>query len=146
IGFDISTVQTLDYPIGTDLRMVIAPVAAQELVTMQGISSGELFAWNVRQWLKKTKVNRDIEQSIRQQDEHKYFPAFHNGLTVLCKSLTLTKDKITVAGYAVVNGCQSLTGLYENKKQITSDLRILTKFIRISPDTPLALKITDHTN
>jgi hypothetical protein len=111
-----------------------------------GISNGELFAWNVRQWLRKTKVNRDIELSIKKQDEHKYFPAFHNGLTVLCKNLTLKKDKITVSGYAVVNGCQSLTGLYENRKRLSSDLRILTKFIKVSPETPLALKITDHTN
>jgi hypothetical protein len=145
MNFDVSTVPTMDYPIGTDLKMVIAPVAAQELVNMQGISNGELFAWNVRQWLKKTKVNSDIEKTIRKQEEHKYFPAFHNGLTVLCKNLSLTTDKVTISGYAVVNGCQSLTGLYENKKQITSDLRILTKFIQISPETPLALKITDHT-
>jgi hypothetical protein len=113
---------------------------------MEGISNGELFAWNVRQWLKKTKVNRDIERSIQNPAEHQYFPAFHNGLTILCKSLKPTKDKITISGYAVVNGCQSITGLYENKKQITSDLRILTKLIQVSPDAPLALKITDHTN
>lgn len=147
ISFDVSSVPVMEYPIGIDLKMAIAPLAAEELVKMQGISNGELFAWNVRQWLgKKTKVNRDIEQSIRKPEEHKFFPAFHNGLTVLCKNLKITKDKITIAGYAVVNGCQSLTGLYENKKQITSDLRVLTKIIQISPDTPLALKITDHAN
>jgi AIPR protein len=145
ISFDVSSVPTMEYPMGS-LTMVIAPLAAEELVKMQGISNGELFAWNVRQWLKKTKVNKDIELSIKKQDEHKYFPAFHNGLTVLCKHLRLKKDKITVSGYAVVNGCQSLTGLYENKKRLSSDLRILTKFIQISPETPLALKITDHTN
>jgi AIPR protein len=146
VSFDVSSVPIMDYPIGSTLRMAIVPVAAEELVQMQGISSGELFAWNVRQWLKKTKVNKDIERSIRTQEEHKFFPAFHNGLTVLCKNLSLTKDKITISGYAVVNGCQSLTGLYENKKQLSSDLRILTKFIQISPETPLAMKITDHTN
>jgi len=146
ISFDVSGVPVMDYPIGTDLKMAIAPLAAEELVKMEGIANGELFAWNVRQWLKKTKVNKDIETSIQTQGEHKFFPAFHNGLTVLCKSLKLSKDKVTISGYAVVNGCQSLNGLYENKKQITSDLRLLTKIIQIPPDTPLALKITDHTN
>jgi hypothetical protein len=38
----------MDYPIGADLKMAIAPLAAHELVKMQGISNGELFAWNVR--------------------------------------------------------------------------------------------------
>jgi len=145
ISFDVSGVPTMEYPMGS-LTMVIAPLSAEELVQMEGISNGELFAWNVRQWLKKTKVNKDIELSIKEQSEHKYFPAFHNGLTVLCKHLALKKDKITVSGYAVVNGCQSLTGLYENKKRLSSDLRILTKFIQVSPETPLAFKITDHTN
>jgi hypothetical protein len=138
----------MEYSIGEELQMVISPLAARELVTMSGIASGELFAWNVRQWLgKKTKVNRDVEQSIRDKSEHKYFPAFHNGLTILCKSLKVADGKsISISGYAVVNGCQSLNGLYENKADITDDLRILTKFIKISPETPLARKITDHTN
>ena len=146
ISFDVSGVPVMDYPIGKDLKMAIAPLAAQDLIKMEGIPNGELFAWNVRQWLKKTKVNKDIEKSIKSQAEHKYFPAFHNGLTILCKTLKTTKDKITISGYAVVNGCQSITGLYENKTSISSDLRLLTKLIQVSADTPLALKITDHTN
>src|ERR1051326_684239 len=147
VGFDLTSVPFIEYPIGSELKMIIAPIAAEELVAMDGIANGELFAWNVRQWLgRKTKVNKDIEKSIGNVVEHKYFPAFHNGLTVLCKKLDLDGDKVTISGYAVVNGCQSLTGLHENKNKITSDLRILTKFIEISPDSDLALKITDHTN
>ncbi|HMD86575.1 MAG TPA: AIPR family protein [Terriglobia bacterium] len=147
VNFDIKGMPYMDYPFGSGVSMVIAPVLASELVGMSGIANGELFAWNVRQWLgKKTKVNQDIEKSINNQDEHKFFPAFHNGLTVLCKMLQRSNGDVTISGYAVVNGCQSLTSLYENKKSITKDLRILTKFIQVSPETPLARKITDHTN
>jgi hypothetical protein len=148
ITFNVSTkFPFIEYPINPDLKMVIAPLAATELVAMRGIASGELFAWNVRQYLgKKTKVNRDVEISIQTTAEHKYFPAFHNGLTILCKSVDAEKKTITISGYAVVNGCQSLTGLYENKARLTSDLRIMTKFIQIAPDSALARKITDHTN
>jgi hypothetical protein len=145
ISFDLSGIPFMEYPIG-QVKMVVAPLAAGDLVKMEGILNGELFAWNVRQWLRKTKVNKDIEASIRNQDEHKFFPAFHNGLTVLCKVLNVKNDKITVSGYAVVNGCQSLTGFNENKKLLSSDLRILTKIIQVAPETPLAIKITDHTN
>jgi AIPR protein len=146
IHFDISGVPTLDYPFDSTLKMVIAPVAALELVKMSGIKNGELFAYNVRQWLQKTKVNDDIAESIKEQGEHKFFPAFHNGVTVLCKKLSTSKDKITISGYAVVNGCQSLSGLYENRAKISSDLRILAKFIQTPPEGKLAAKITDHTN
>ena len=147
ITFDISGVPHMEYPIEVGVNMVVAPIAASELLRMDGIASGELFAWNVRQWLgKKTKVNKDIARSIATTTEHKYFPAFHNGLTVLCRSLKLTTDKITIDGYAVVNGCQSLTGLYENQGKISDDLRLLTKVVSVAPDTMLANKITDHTN
>ena len=135
------------YAIEPGMDMVIAPLPASELVKMEGISNGELFSWNVRQYLtKKTKVNRDIERSIQAKAEHKYFPAFHNGLTILCNSLSCTKTHLTASGYAVVNGCQSLTGLYENRSALTPELYILTKFIHIQPDSTLARKITDHTN
>ncbi len=146
VSFDISTVPHLEWAIGKDLNMALVPLSAAQLLTMEGIANGELFAWNVRQWLgKKTGVNRDIEQSIRSQSEHKYFPAFHNGLTVLCKKLTVTDNRITISGYAVVNGCQSLNALHANKGSISPDLRVLTKFVSVAADSPLAAKITDHT-
>src|SRR5487761_52820 len=107
ISFDVSGVSILEYPITSTVKMVLAPVAAAELVKMEGIKNGELFSYNVRQWLKKTKVNDDIATSIKSQDEHKFFPAFHNGITVLCKKLVPSKDKVTISGYVVVNGCQS---------------------------------------
>ncbi len=146
ISFDVSGTPTLEYPITTSVKMAIAPVAALELLRMEGITNGELFAYNVRQSLRKTKVNDDIEISIKNQDEHRFFPAFHNGLAILCKRLDVTKDKITISGYAVVNGCQSLTSLNVNKSKVSSDLRILTKFIQTPPDGRLAATITDHTN
>jgi hypothetical protein len=137
----------IEYAIEPGLEMLIAPLPATDLVKMDGIRNGELFSWNVRQYLtRKTTVNRDIERSIRTKTQHKYFPAFHNGLTVLCKSLKRVHKDLTVSGYAVVNGCQSLTGLYENRAELTHELRILTKFIHIQPDSKLAREITDHTN
>jgi hypothetical protein len=145
--FDISGTPTLPWSIGKDVEMVIAPILASELVTLTGIENGELFAWNVRQFLgKKTTVNASVSKSIGQAAEHKYFPAFHNGVTILCKTISSTKDSIKISGHAVVNGCQSITSLYENRKHITSDLRILTKFIQVEHDSELASRITDHTN
>lgn len=147
VSFDVAGFPVLPLSIGTNLRMIIAPIAAQELVGMKGISNGELFVWNVRQWLGKgTTVNKSVAQSIQDKSEHKFFPAFHNGVTVLCKKLTDTKDAIRISGYAVVNGCQSITSLYENRSSITPDLRLLTKFVEVEPDSDLAIKITDHTN
>jgi hypothetical protein len=145
VTFDVSSVPCIEYPIGS-LLMAIAPIGALDLIKMSGIKNGELFAYNVRQLLKTSKVNDDIVKSIGEPEEHKFFPAFHNGITVLCKKLKVNKEKITISGYAVVNGCQSLSGLFENKADVSSELRIMTKFIQTPPDGKLAAKITDHTN
>jgi hypothetical protein len=147
VSFNIGSVPHMVYQLSAKVKMVIASLSAEDLVDMEGIQSGELFAWNVRQFLgRKTKVNKDIAKSIKSAGEHNLFPAFHNGLTVLCERLETQADKITIGGYAVVNGCQSLSSLYENKKDITKELRIITKFINVAPNDPLAAKITDHTN
>jgi hypothetical protein len=146
ITFSVGDVGVLPYSSGSALEMAIAPLLASELVLMEGIASQELFAWNVRYRLKRSPINKAIDKSVQEASEHKYFPAFHNGLTVLCKTLKATKKRITISGYAVVNGCQSLSSLYENSSKLTPDLRILTKFIKVEPTSPLALKITDYTN
>ncbi|MGA7849886.1 MAG: AIPR family protein [Terriglobales bacterium] len=147
MSFDIGSVPHMVYQLSAKVQMVIASLSAEDLVNMDGIANGELFAWNVRQFLgRKTKVNKDIARSIKSSPEHNLFPAFHNGLTILCEKLDAKKDKITIGGYAVVNGCQSLSTLYENKKDITKELRIITKFINVPPNDALATKITDHTN
>jgi hypothetical protein len=58
----------------------------------------------------------------------------------------VTKNAIAVNGYFVVNGCQSLTTLYENKGQLTDDLRVLTKFIHMQPTSLLAKQVTEFSN
>ncbi|MGY0799054.1 AIPR family protein [Lysobacter sp. A286] len=124
----------------------VAPLLATELVAMSGLQSGELFAWNVRQTLGKTKVNKAIAESVKEQGEHKNFLLYHNGLTILAEEAELTEDSITINGYTVVNGCQSLTTLFEHRAGITDELRLLTRIIKLPPGSQLAAKITRHSN
>jgi hypothetical protein len=128
------------------VNMIIAPLRATELIDLDGIENQQLFAWNVRQSLGKSKVNKEIGKSIDQQTEHKNFLLYHNGLTILCKSINKDGEKIEISGYSVVNGCQSLTSLYEHKDKVTDDLRILTRLIELDPESELAGKITLHSN
>lgn len=145
VAFDVFGYECIQCTVG-EARAVFAPVKASELVCLDGISSNELFAWNVRSSLGKTKVNKDISSSISNVDEHKEFLLFHNGLTLLCQSLDYSDDKITVSGYSVVNGCQSLTSLYENRNKISGELRLMCRIIELPPGNALAEKITHHSN
>ena len=144
--FDIVGFHVTEYTVDAKTKAVIAPIKATELIAMNGISDQSLFAYNVRGPLGKTQVNKDIVGSIRDQSRHKLFPLFHNGITVIAKNLTVTKDSITVGEYFVVNGCQSLTTLYDNKDQLTDNLRVLTKFIHMEPTSLLAKQVTEFSN
>src|SRR5262249_48173557 len=102
ISFDVFGYDCPEYKI-ENTRTIIAPLKATDLMNLDGIASGRLFAWNVRQSLGRTKVNKAIANSIADSREHKNFLLFHNGLTILCQKLELEGSKLTISGYSVVN-------------------------------------------
>jgi hypothetical protein len=133
--------------------LYLFPALATELVELDGISDGKLFSQNVRLSLGNTKVNKDIEQTVKRQPEHNKFPLFHNGITVLCKSAKPAppkkpggKSTLTLTNYKVVNGAQSLTAFWRNKKSLSTSLRVITKVIEIQSDEALGRQITINSN
>jgi hypothetical protein len=144
--FDILGFSPTEYIVDENRKAVIAPVKAIDLVKMAGIADQSLFAYNVRGPLGKTNVNKDIVASIKDKGKHKLFPLFHNGITVIAGKVELTKEKLTVDDYYVVNGCQSLTALFGNSEALTDDLRVLAKFIKLNPASSEAGMITTYSN
>lgn len=67
-------------------------------------------------------------------------------MTILCQELEQEGDKFTISKYSVVNGCQSLTSLYDHRSKLTDDLRVLARLIKLPPDHGLTEKITHHSN
>lgn len=144
--FEVFGLDIAKYTIG-DATMVVAPLRADQLVTLNGLASGELFDYNVRQSLGKTKVNKDIATSLARPDEHQNFLLYHNGITIVADSVDISKpDTIRLTDYVVVNGCQSLTVLYDNRHKITGDLRLLCRLIELTHNPKLMDAITHHTN
>jgi hypothetical protein len=145
ISFDVFGYAVAEYQVRQE-RVIVAPLAATELVQMEGISGG-LFDYNVRQYLGPTNVNKDIAKSIANPSEHANFLLYHNGITVVCEKVdTTVPDKVTIANYVVVNGCQSLSVLSDHRAQITPDLRILARIIQLDRASPLIDLITHHSN
>jgi hypothetical protein len=91
-------------------------------------------------------VNKAIVKSIGNQGRHRLFPLFHNGITIIAKTLESTKEELAVSDYFVVNGCQSLNALFAHQSDLTDDLRILTKFVQVEPNSELATLITEISN
>jgi len=145
-SFDITGVNVSEYIVDPATKAVIVTIKATELVRLHGISDQSLFAYNVRGPLGGTKVNKDIVATVRDQAKHKLFPLFHNGITIIAKQIEESQGQIRVQGYFVVNGCQSLTALFNNKDKVTDNLRVLVKFIQADPSSQLAKDITEYSN
>lgn len=144
--FDVSGYETATYIVDKDHSAIIAPLKAGELVKLDGITNQALYAFNVRGPLGRTQVNRDIAASVRNPTRHKLFPLFHNGITIIAKTIKSNKDRITIEDYYVVNGCQSLSELYNNAGHITDQLRVLVKLIRMEASSPLSADVTSFSN
>ena len=132
-SFDISGYQVTEYIVDKSHRAIIAPVKALQLVQLEGIADQSLFAYNVRGPLGKSKVNKDITRTISDPAKHKLFPLFHNGITVVAENLSSSDEEVGIENYFIVNGCQSINALYQNRRHLTDDLRVLTKFIKADP-------------
>ncbi len=147
MDFDIGGFNVTEYAVDASTKTIVAPVRANELVKLEGIANQSLFDHNVRGPLGNTAVNKDITKSIKNKSLHRLFPLFHNGITVVCRKATIEGNKLTTGEYFVVNGCQSLTALFNNRKHLTDDLRILTKFVRMDdPTSEAANMVTRYSN
>jgi hypothetical protein len=105
-----------------------------------------VFELNVRLGLGKTRINKELADTIRQEPEHALFPAYHNGLTLLTRELHEEPGRILLSGVSVVNGCQSLLALFGNRQYISPQLRILVKIVELGESLSLVDKITYRTN
>jgi hypothetical protein len=124
----------------------VVPVRALDVASMQGIPDRSLFALNVRLGLGRTRVNKDLDAALRQKDQHRQFVLFHNGVTIICRKLTLARKQLTVEDYSVVNGCQSAIAFFDNRNYLTPELLVLSRFIEVGDDDALAEDITYRSN
>ncbi len=124
-------------------------IAAEQVAALPGIADRTLFAQNVRFDLGRTRVNKDIQATLQDPQEHPRFLTFHNGLTILCQNIKPVMgdpDSVTISGFSVVNGCQSVIALYSNQKDLTDKLLIPVRLVQVADHADLAEDITYRSN
>ena len=139
--------KNLLYDVNDINKCIVASISAKELMKLEGLQDQSLFSQNVRLWSGNTRVNKDLMETIKKREEHKMFFLYHNGISITCSQFDLNNSntEITIKDYQVINGCQSLTSLYQNKHLLTDDIKILVKIIQVSRDTVIQ-KITKNAN
>ncbi|QIY78556.1 AIPR family protein [Chromobacterium violaceum] len=145
-SFDMSGFGMLKYIVDQKTKCYMITAKAIDLIRLPGIQNQSLFDLNVRGPLGKTKVNKDIEKTLKETRMHKTFPLFHNGITIVCNFAEVEGDVITINKYYVVNGCQSLTVLYRNASQLTDDLRVMVRIVCVDEKSELTDTITTISN
>lgn len=144
--YTLATDEVITTDLTRNAEMALALVPAAELVRLPGIENLTIFDLNVRLGLGNTKINRELRSTIRTPTEHAAFPAYHNGLTLLTGVLTLSDDGLELEGVAVVNGCQSLLSLYNERDNLTPDLNVVVKVVELDERDDLADRITYRSN
>lgn len=129
-------------------KTVVAAVPIAECLKLPGVKDGRLFRRNVRQSLGQNKVNKGLKATLT-GEQAPYFFLYHNGITALCRELTLdqTAHTVQMKDLAVVNGCQSLTTMLQNALKVKSsgDAHVLFRFYEI-PQRDVADRISTFTN
>ncbi len=113
-------------------KAVIASIPLKECIKIPGIKDGTLFRKNVRQSLGSgNKVNKGIARTLRNNPEEFFF--LHNGITAICSSIKITDGTMIVKELNVVNGCQSLTTIFNCSESVRNarDAYILFRFYEI---------------
>lgn len=103
-----------------------------------------LFDANVRSSLRRTSVNKSIMDTLKTAKGQKKFVHLNNGLVITCNHFSFAHDKttITLNGAQVVNGCQTLSTIWdyyeeatdEKRAELRDNLTILAKVVTNSED------------
>lgn len=134
------------------IRVVLALVPVERCLKLPGIVDGKLFRRNVRQSLGiSNKVNKAMRDTLVHPEKASYFFFFHNGITALCRSFTISEDnsRLRVKALSVVNGCQSLSTIYATSGKVSEKSKpqgsVLFRFYEI-PQYDLGEAISINTN
>ncbi len=134
-----------------DTQTVVTLLPLTECLSFPGIQDGRLFRKNVRQSLgPSNRVNRELKGTINGERVRDFF-FYHNGITALCDSLSVSEDRkqVTVKGLSVVNGCQSLSTIFSVSQRVRSrearDAYVLFRLYE-APERSFADRISVNTN
>jgi len=95
-------------PLEIDNSMVIA-TPLESVATFASETGHWLFQSNIRNYLKRTSVNRKIEQTLRDQPERFWY--FNNGITIVCRGYRVEGSSVFLTEPQVVNGCQTVKSI-----------------------------------
>lgn len=114
-------------------KALVAVVPAKELTRLHEKHGERLFDRNVRLFLgaRPGSVNAAIAETLAEPKDRGNFWAYNNGLTVICGSVKVKDDDVTLRDFSIVNGCQTTVSLALSGESL-NNVDVLVRFIAAS--------------
>ena len=132
-----------------NIKSYVGLVNGRSLISSIKNSIETIFDENIRLYEGKTSVNNSIKATASNPKESEMFYFYNNGVTVICDKVSNSPNKLSVSlkGVSIVNGCQTVTSLYDlyTQNKLENGVDILTRIIEIS-DYNERMKITEYLN
>jgi hypothetical protein len=124
-------------------------IPALEFMKILADASGNirksLFNDNVRDFQEYNPVNADIQRTLTDEAARGRFVVLNNGVTIVARELTTTRDKVTITDYQIVNGCQTSHVLFDQRDQLTEHVQVPLKIVA-TQDEDVVNSIVTATN
>ena len=122
-------------------------VSGEDLISAVSKSMATIFDENIRLYERSSGVNSGITRTATSTDQSDMFYFYNNGIVFICDKArnSLASTQIALEGASVVNGCQTLNVLFDNRDRIRGDVYILVRIIVIS-DYSERMRITEFLN
>lgn len=124
-------------------------VNGKELVHAISNNIATIFDENIRLYEYGSSVNTGINRTATSTDQADMFYFYNNGVVFICDSTqnSPASNEIILTGASVVNGCQTLSTLYnaEQKGKLSDSVYLLVRIISIADYTE-RMRITEFLN
>ncbi|OOG69967.1 AIPR family protein [Flavobacterium sp. A45] len=104
-----------------------------------------IFYDNVRDFQGFNKINKEIKNTISDENLKYAFSVLNNGITIIAEKLVSSRDNVTITNYQIINGLQTSRVLSDSKEFIDDKVFVTLKLI-VTEDENLISKIIRSTN
>jgi hypothetical protein len=104
-----------DLPDMSQAYYILTPVSQLHLMYKEAKERKyPLFETNIREYLGKSSINKGIITTLKDKKDRSNFFYYNNGVTIICEKInTPDKRSITMIKPQIVNGCQTVSSIYE---------------------------------
>ena len=131
----LGNAELMRYDKTTNATSWIFPMSGKEVGKLFHVASRRLFARNIRGFLGNTKINEEMQETLKEHPENFWY--FNNGVTIICDTVgpeTVGGRKyLVITNPQVINGQQTTRALAEYG---TDEASVLVKLIEVNRDTP----------